>query len=60
MGTVQDTVDQAEYEPGAAARAQLNEEAFAKVWAEGRAMSMDQAIAYALDQVLENMDADDS
>src|SRR5437667_2425112 len=52
MGAVQDPVDRAEYEQGlAAARVQLDEEAFAKTWAEGRAMSMDQAIAYALDQV---------
>jgi len=34
----------------AAARAQLGEEAFAAAWAEGRAMSLDQAIAYALDE----------
>jgi predicted ATPase len=33
----------------AAVRAQLGEEAFAAAWAEGRAMSMEQAIAYALE-----------
>jgi non-specific serine/threonine protein kinase len=33
----------------AAARAQLGEEAFAAAWAEGRAMTMEQAIAYALE-----------
>jgi predicted ATPase/transcriptional regulator with XRE-family HTH domain len=33
----------------AAARAQLGEEAFAAVWAEGRAMTLEQAIAYALE-----------
>ena len=34
----------------AAARTELGEEAFAAAWAEGRAMSMQQAIAYALDE----------
>jgi hypothetical protein len=33
----------------AAARADLGEEAYAAAWAEGQAMSPDQAIAYALD-----------
>ena len=32
----------------AVARAQLNESAFAAAWAEGRAMSLDQAVAEAL------------
>ena len=32
----------------AAVRAALGEEAFAVVWAEGRAMTLDQAVAYAL------------
>ena len=49
---VLDPVDRAEYERGvAAARAQLDAEAFAKTWAEGRAMSMEQAIEYALEGV---------
>ncbi len=34
----------------AAVRAQLDEEAFAAAWAEGRAMALEQAIAYALRQ----------
>ena len=34
----------------AAIRAALNEEAFAAAWAEGRAMSLEQAIAYALEE----------
>jgi hypothetical protein len=31
-------------------RTNMDESAFAKAWAEGRAMSMEQAIAYALEQ----------
>jgi predicted ATPase/DNA-binding NarL/FixJ family response regulator len=34
----------------AAARSQLEEEAFAAAWAEGRAMSLEEAIEYALDR----------
>ncbi len=34
----------------AAARAKLGEEKFASLWAEGRSMSMDEAIEYALDE----------
>jgi hypothetical protein len=33
----------------AAARAQLDEAAFATAWAQGRAMSLDQLVAYALE-----------
>ena len=33
----------------AAVRAQMDEEAFARAWSEGRAMSMTQAIDYALE-----------
>jgi len=33
-----------------AARAALGEEAFAAAWAEGRAMTLEQAIAYALEE----------
>jgi hypothetical protein len=33
-----------------AARAQLGEEAFAAAWAEGRAMTLEQAIAYTLEE----------
>jgi non-specific serine/threonine protein kinase len=34
----------------AVARAQLDEDAFAAAWAAGRAMSLEQAIAYALEE----------
>ena len=38
------------YQQGvAAARAQLDDKTFAAAWAEGRAMTLEQAIAYALD-----------
>jgi hypothetical protein len=41
------------YEQGvASARAQLSEEEFEKAWAEGRTMSMEEAIAYALEPSL--------
>ena len=33
-----------------AARASLGDEAFAAAWAEGRAMTLEQAVAYALDE----------
>ena len=42
--------DRIPYEHGvASARARLDEEAFAGAWAEGQALSMEQAIAYALE-----------
>ena len=42
--------DRRSYDHAAAtARAQLGEEAFAAAWAEGRAMTLEQAIAYALE-----------
>jgi len=45
-----DTSDQKEFDHYVAAvRTQLDEAAFAKAWAEGRAMTMEQAIAYALE-----------
>jgi hypothetical protein len=34
----------------AATRRSLGEEAFAAAWAEGRAMTLEQALAYALDE----------
>jgi hypothetical protein len=34
----------------AAAQAGLGDEAFAAAWAEGRAMILEQAVAYALDE----------
>ena len=37
---------------------QMSEEEFEKVWAEGRAMSMEQAIAYALAQNDNNQDGE--
>jgi hypothetical protein len=44
-------VDQAEFDRNVtAARAQLDEAAFATAWAEGRAMSLPQAIEYALER----------
>ena len=43
--------DHAEFEQGVtAARAQLDQAAFEKAWAKGRAMDMEQAIEYALDE----------
>jgi predicted ATPase/class 3 adenylate cyclase len=43
------TYAQAEYDRGvAAARAALGDEVFAAAWAEGRAMTLDQAVAYAM------------
>jgi hypothetical protein len=33
-----------------APRRSLDEEAFATAWAEGRAMTLEQAVAYALDE----------
>ncbi len=45
-----DTADQRDYDLNlAAARAQLDEAAWQAAWAEGRAMSMEQAIEYALE-----------
>jgi hypothetical protein len=37
----------------AAVRKQLNEEAFKAAWEKGQSMSLEQAIAYALDQEAE-------
>ena len=49
IGSVVDPVDQPENESRLAAlRAELGEAQFAAAWDEGRAMSLDQAIAYAL------------
>lgn len=51
IGMVLDPDDRVVYEQGiAAARAQLTEEEFEKAWAEGRAMNMEQAIEYALEE----------
>ncbi|MDE3089921.1 MAG: tetratricopeptide repeat protein [Chloroflexota bacterium] len=38
----------------AAVRARLDEEAFAKAWAEGRALTLEQAIEYALETTVDN------
>jgi hypothetical protein len=44
-----DLVDQGEYDRNlAAVRAQVDAEAFAAAWAEGQAMTLEQAIAYGL------------
>jgi hypothetical protein len=46
-----DLVDQGEYERNlAAVRAQMDTEAFAAAWAEGQAMTLEQAIAYGLER----------
>ena len=43
--------DRLPYDCGiASARSQLGDETFEQVWQEGRAMSLEQAIAYALEQ----------
>ncbi|MGH2593930.1 MAG: ATP-binding protein, partial [Anaerolineae bacterium] len=43
-------IERADYDRSVAdARAQLGEAAFASVWAEGRAMALEQAVAYALE-----------
>ena len=50
MGFVLRPRDRHRYEHGLAlARAQLGDEAFEKAWAEGRALSIEQAIEYALE-----------
>ncbi len=52
IGSVVDPVDQPESASELAAlRAQLGEEQFAASWADGRALTMDEAIEYALGQV---------
>jgi predicted ATPase/class 3 adenylate cyclase len=49
IGSVIDSADQAEYQNRRAAlRAELGEERFAKMWEEGRTLTLEQAIAYAL------------
>jgi hypothetical protein len=49
-GACIDRVDQAEYERiAAAARAQLEDQAWAAAWAGGQAMPLEQAICYALE-----------
>jgi DNA-binding CsgD family transcriptional regulator len=53
-GDFLEPIDRADFDANAArARAKLGEQAFAAAWAEGRAMSMDQAIAHALESVAE-------
>jgi hypothetical protein len=39
-----------------AARTILGEETFSVLWAEGRAMSLEQAVAYALEELEEKVD----
>jgi hypothetical protein len=51
IGAVMQGGDRPPYERGiASARYQLEEEAFEKAWAEGQAMTMEQIIAYALEE----------
>ena len=51
VGAVLDADDRIVYEQGVtSARAQLSEEKFERAWAEGRAMSMERAIEYALEE----------
>ncbi len=51
IASIMDMADQRDYDLNlAAARAQLDEAAWQAAWAEGRAMSMEQAIEYALEQ----------
>jgi predicted ATPase/class 3 adenylate cyclase len=53
-GTVEGTVDRAEYRRTVAmVRAQLDEATWQATWEEGHAMSMEQAIAYALEETAE-------
>ena len=49
IGRAVDRSDRAGYDPNiSGVRAQLNDEALAAAWAEGRSMTLEQAIAYAL------------
>lgn len=51
LGGFQHATDQAEVEQiGAAVRARLEPAAFEKAWDEGRRLSLDEAVAYALDE----------
>ena len=51
IGSVIDPVDQPEYQSRRnALRAELGQERFAKLWEEGRALTLEQAISYALSQ----------
>ncbi|HSH77819.1 MAG TPA: tetratricopeptide repeat protein, partial [Herpetosiphonaceae bacterium] len=54
IGIVVDPDDRPEYARDvAAARRQLDETAFAAAWAEGRAMTLEQAVAYALESTID-------
>ena len=51
LGTILDPADQALYDAAvAAARAGLSAEAFEAAWAEGQAMPLEEAVAYALEE----------
>ncbi|HYN88621.1 MAG TPA: tetratricopeptide repeat protein, partial [Ardenticatenaceae bacterium] len=51
MGSKLDRTEQAVYDQGvAAARRELDEDAFAAAWNEGQAMTLDEAVAYALER----------
>jgi predicted ATPase/class 3 adenylate cyclase len=50
IGSIVDPADQAEYQTQRAAlRAELGEERFSTIWNEGRALTLEQAVAYALE-----------
>jgi hypothetical protein len=51
LGRTPQPQDRAEFDRGvAAARAQMDEEAFAAAWAEGRALPLEQTVSYALEE----------
>ncbi|HKG53394.1 MAG TPA: hypothetical protein VKB04_03980, partial [Anaerolineales bacterium] len=51
IGSVIDPVDQPDYQSRRAAlRAELGQERFAALWEEGRALALEQAITYALEE----------
>jgi tetratricopeptide (TPR) repeat protein len=51
LGTAVDTVDQGEYDQAVSiVRNRLDKDGFAIAWQEGRAMSMEEAVAYALEE----------
>jgi hypothetical protein len=50
IGSIVDPADQAEYQNRRAAlRAKLGEERFTAIWNEGRALTLEQALSYALE-----------
>jgi predicted ATPase/transcriptional regulator with XRE-family HTH domain len=50
IGAIEQPIERASYEAGVASvRAQLDQETLAAAWAQGRAMTLEQALAYALE-----------